>query len=156
MVVPPPPPPPGGDGVPGDGEGEGSPATPPPETASCGEGVELYVRPKLGFCNCDRGVADDHEVDRVTDLDLLSERCTQVAEGRLIRIGEMAGRSRNYRLTMPDGPRAAIGIAASRRCDVLVAVVQGRGDHADMQREAIDFLQSQAMRDWTIAALDSR
>ena len=34
--------------------------------------VELYVRPKIGFCNCDRGVADDDEVDRVADLDLIS------------------------------------------------------------------------------------
>src|SRR6185312_14579499 len=32
---------------------------------SCG-GIELYVRPKIGFCNCDTGVADDDEVDRVT------------------------------------------------------------------------------------------
>src|SRR6266481_2188590 len=39
----------------------------------CGDDVELYVRPKIGFCNCDGGVADDDEVDRVTDLDLMSE-----------------------------------------------------------------------------------
>ena len=37
---------------------------------SCG-GVEIDVRPKIGFCNCDKGVADDDEVDRVTDLVLL-------------------------------------------------------------------------------------
>jgi hypothetical protein len=24
---------------------------------ACGEDVELYVRPKIGFCNCDSGVA---------------------------------------------------------------------------------------------------
>ena len=36
--------------------------------------IELYVRPKIGFCNCDSGVADDDEVDRVADLDLISER----------------------------------------------------------------------------------
>src|SRR5207302_2489174 len=42
--------------------------------ASCGGEVELYVRPKIGFCNCDKGVADDDEVDRVIDLDLISER----------------------------------------------------------------------------------
>ena len=30
---------------------------------SCGErgGIELYVRPKIGFCNCTTGVADDDE-----------------------------------------------------------------------------------------------
>src|ERR1700743_1668054 len=34
-------------------------------------GVELYVRPKIGFCNCTTGVTDDEEVDRVADLDLI-------------------------------------------------------------------------------------
>src|SRR5271170_2723212 len=37
------------------------------DTASCGAEVELYVRPKIGFCNCNSGVADDDEVDRVAD-----------------------------------------------------------------------------------------
>src|SRR5882757_396150 len=41
---------------------------------SCGDAIELYVRPKIGFCNCDSGVADDDEVDRVADLDLISAR----------------------------------------------------------------------------------
>src|SRR6202000_1795862 len=45
--------------------------------ASCGEGgeaVELYMRPKIGFCNCDTGVADDDEVERVADLDLITQK----------------------------------------------------------------------------------
>src|ERR1700760_2565434 len=74
---------------------------------SCG-GVELYVRPKIGFCNCATGVADDDEVDRVADL---------------------AGRSRFYDLKMADGAdHTAIGIALSHRCDLLVAVAQGRAE----------------------------
>src|ERR1700742_1346330 len=36
------------------------------EQASCVAGSEIYVRAKIGFCNCDTGVADDDEVDRVT------------------------------------------------------------------------------------------
>src|SRR5271165_3721851 len=43
-------------------------------SAACGTSTELYVRPKIGFCNCTTGVADDGEVDRVTDLDLIGER----------------------------------------------------------------------------------
>ena len=50
--------------------------------AACGGEVELYVRPKMGFCNCDRGVADDDEVDRVADLDLMSEHFAPLAPGR--------------------------------------------------------------------------
>jgi hypothetical protein len=34
------------------------------DEAGCGADIELYVRPKLGFCNCESGVADDDEVDR--------------------------------------------------------------------------------------------
>ena len=29
------------------------------DAASCGHAVEIYLRPKIGFCNCDTGVADD-------------------------------------------------------------------------------------------------
>ena len=47
----------------------------------CVGGIELYVRPKIGFCNCDSGVADDDEVDRVADLDLISERFAPLAPG---------------------------------------------------------------------------
>src|ERR1700709_1424799 len=55
----------------------------------CGTDVELYVRPKIGFCNCDRGVADDEEVDRVADLDLISERFAPREAGQAVRIADM-------------------------------------------------------------------
>src|SRR4030088_1511000 len=95
--------------------------------ASCGDEIDLYVRPKLGFCNCDTGVADDDEVDRVADLDLVSPPFVALEPGRAIGIAEMPGRSRAYDLAMPDGSRhAAVGIAVSRRCDLLVAGGQGK------------------------------
>src|SRR5947207_16011397 len=82
---------------------------------ACGEEIEIYLRPKIGFCNCDSGVADDDEVDRVADLDLINERFAPLEPGRVIRIAEMSGRLRNYHLDMSDGARhAAIGIAVSR------------------------------------------
>src|SRR5690242_13619758 len=104
--------------------------------ASCGEGVELYVRPKIGFCNCDSGVADDDEVDRVADLDLISARFAPTEAGNVVHVADMAGRSRGYELKMADGAqRAAIGIALSHRCDLLVAVAQGRATApAELQR----------------------
>src|SRR5262245_27544787 len=36
--------------------------------ADCGADVDLYLRAKLGFCNCATGVSDDAELDRVGDL----------------------------------------------------------------------------------------
>src|SRR5216684_7927730 len=94
----------------------------------CGDDVELYVRPKIGFCNCDSGVADDDEVDRVAGLDLISERFAPLAPGQVIRIDGMQGRVRAYDLNMADSSRhVAVGFAVSRRCNLLVAVAQGTG-----------------------------
>ncbi|WP_430641930.1 hypothetical protein [Bradyrhizobium nanningense] len=120
-------------------------------------GAELYVRAKRGFCNCDTGVADDDEVDRVADIDLISPRFAAVAAGAIVRVSAMQGRIRHYGLVMPDGTRhAAAGIALSRRCDLLVAVAQGAGDANTVQREALLFLETPEMRTWATAALDGR
>jgi hypothetical protein len=125
--------------------------------AACGGEVELYVRPKLGFCNCDRGVADDDEVDRVADLDLMSERFVPLAPGDVVRIADMPGRIRAYDLKMSSGvPHSAIGVAVSRRCDLLVAVAHGRGDAPAMRRAALVFLATSEMTRWVTAAMDGR
>jgi len=122
---------------------------------ACGDEIEVYVRPKAGFCNCDSGVADDDEVDRVADLDLISARFVAIAPGSVIRIAEMQGRIRSYDLQMSDGARhAAIGIAVSRRCDLLIAVAQGKGTAAGVQRAALDLLASGEMERWMVAAME--
>jgi hypothetical protein len=122
---------------------------------TCGEGSELYVRAKIGFCNCDSGVADDDEVDRVADLDLISPRFVPLAAGRVVRVAGMSGRARAYEFWMPDGARhVAIGFALSRRCDLVVAVAQGGGDAPALQRAARDFLEQNEMHQWMMAALD--
>jgi len=124
---------------------------------SCGGHVELYVRPKIGFCNCDTGVADDDEVDRVADLDLISERFVPIAQGRVVRVADMSGRARAYHLAMTGGVHhAAIGIALSRRCDLLVAVTQGDGEVRALERAALAFLASGEMHGWMMAALENR
>src|ERR1700712_3502110 len=63
-------------------------------TALCGGEIELYLRPKAGFCNCDTGVSDDDEVDRVADLDLASEHFRALEPGRTIQVAGMLGRIR--------------------------------------------------------------
>ena len=127
---------------------------------SCGGGrggIELYVRPKIGFCNCDTGVADDDEVDRVADLDLITPRFAPLKPGAPIRAAGLAGRIRAYDMQMPDGARrAAVGIALSRRCDLLVAVAQGRGSAAEVRRAALEYLASSDMTRWMTAAMEGR
>jgi hypothetical protein len=122
---------------------------------ACGGEVEVYLRPKLGFCNCDSGVADDDEVDRVADLDLISERFVPLQAGHAIGIAGMSGRSRSYQLQMTDGSRhTAIGMAVSHRCDVLVAVAQGKGTAQDVERVALAFLGTPEMTQWMNAAMN--
>jgi hypothetical protein len=122
--------------------------------ADCGSEVELYVRPKLGFCNCTVGVADDAEVDRVADLDLISQRFVPLGSGESIRFAAMPGRARPYNLQLPDGvAHPAIGLAAARGCDVVVAVIRGSAA-PQTERQALDWLSSPAMAKWIDTALE--
>jgi hypothetical protein len=49
-----------------------------------------------------------------------------------------------------------VGIAASHRCDLIVAVAQGRGDATTVQRAALQFLGSMKMSNWMTAAMEGR
>src|SRR5213083_2263096 len=52
--------------------------------ADCGTEVNLYIRAKIGFCNCTSGVADDDELDRISDYDLLGNQLSALGPGREI------------------------------------------------------------------------
>ena len=124
---------------------------------ACSESIKVYVRPKIGFCNCDSGVADDDEVDRVADLDLMSERFAPLEAGEVVRVADMPGRSRAYDLRTSDGSRrVAIGIAVSRRCDLLVAVAQGKSEVPQLRRVTLEFLETGKMAKWMTATLNGR
>jgi hypothetical protein len=126
------------------------------EGGAC-DGAELYVRAKRGFCNCDSGVADDDEVDRVADLDLITPRFSATAPGEVVHVGEMRGRARRYDLAIHDGAsHAAVGVALSRRCDLVAAAAQGRADAGAMQHAMLAFLETQEMKTWVTAALDGK
>jgi hypothetical protein len=125
------------------------------DTARCGGEIELYLRPKAGFCNCDTGVADDDEVDRVADLDLVSAHFRALEPGEAVQVAGMPGRIRAYDLQMPDGSRRiAVGMAVSRRCDLMVAAAHGRTP--GLQRAALDFLATNTVVDWMNAAMNGR
>jgi hypothetical protein len=124
--------------------------------SGCG-GIELYVRPKHGFCNCDSGVADDDEVDRVSDLDMISPRFAPLRPGEPIRVADMVGRVRAYELQMPDQTRhVAIGIAVSQRCDIFVAVAHGKAAADDVQRISTVLVETNEIRRWVQTAMQAR
>jgi hypothetical protein len=120
-------------------------------SADCGNEVNLYLRPKLGFCNCSTGVSDDAELDRVGDLELLSSTFNGLTEGRPIAVGWMMGRSRPYQVSVPySGQRTALAIAFNDKCDVVVAtVVAERAALAGAERLALEFLNGDLVLRWT-------
>ena len=116
--------------------------------AECGTDIALYLRPKLGFCNCATGVSDDAELDRVGDLELLSAKFKGLRDGRPITVGWMNGRSRPYEVTMPyAAPRTALAIGFNDKCDVVVATVVAT-DVPAAERAALAFLNGDMVRRW--------
>src|SRR3954468_4087752 len=104
----------------------------------CGQDAELYVRAKIGFCNCTTGVADDEDLERVADFDLFGDRPAALAPGRVVNVRDMAGRARVYSVAAPGaGQQKILTIALNRKCDAVVATVIGRGDPADFETAAL-------------------
>jgi hypothetical protein len=84
----------------------------------------------------------------------MSERFVPLEAGKVIRVADMSGRIRAYDLTMADGTKhTAIGIAVSHRCDLMVAVAQGKGTAAGVERAALQFLGTGEMTKWMISAM---
>ncbi len=116
----------------------------------CGSDIDLYVRPKIGFCDCYRGVADDDEIDRVGDLVMISEHYAPTSPGIAVSISGMSGRARHFSILAPQ--RAAfdvIGIALARRCDSIVATaVSNQQITASAQDRIIELLGSIEIKNW--------
>ncbi len=123
------------------------------KAADCGAQVDLYVRAKIGFCNCATGVADDEELERVADVSLLDERYSPLAEGRPIKIGRMEGRSRPYMVERGARERT-LAIAFNERCDVIVATaVMAHDRPAAFEPAVLAFLNGDVVMRWAEVTL---
>ena len=117
--------------------------------SDCGSRVEVHVRPKIGFCNCATGVADDAELERVGDLDLVSAQTQARGDGRTIKVGWMSGRSRAYRTSNEGVGENLLSVGFNDECDAVVALVKlGEGDPAKFEPAVIAFLNSTPMVLW--------
>ena len=109
------------------------------KAADCGVDVNLYLRPKIGYCNCQTGVADDAELERVSDLDLVGSERSALAHGQPITVHWMKGRSRGYTV----GARAAkpvLSLAFNNSCDVIVATLIAGDEPVAQEQAALEFL----------------
>jgi hypothetical protein len=123
--------------------------------AACGTEVNLYLRPKIGFCNCTKGVADDEELARVEDVELVGKQYSPLGPGRAVTVGWMHGRSRPYVIAdaVPSGT-SALAIAFNDRCDAIVAtVVVDHGPPAAFEPAVLAFLNNGTVLRWAEAAL---
>jgi hypothetical protein len=121
--------------------------------SDCGTEIHLYLRPKIGFCNCDTGVSDEAELDRVGDLELFSPKFVGLTHGDDIRVGWMMGMSRIYQVDVPYGqPRPVLNMAFNQNCDVMVATVTATLEHLpSAERHVLVFLNSDPMLIWARA-----
>jgi hypothetical protein len=123
--------------------------------ASCGAELDLYIRAKIGFCNCTTGVADDEELERLSDFHLMGDGIKNLGGGRPIAVAWMKGRSRGYSIAKPLRlGKSALSVAFNDRCDAIVATIVLDGDNpAGVEPSAIEFLNSKTVLRWAEATL---
>ena len=123
--------------------------------ADCGAEINLYIRAKIGFCNCTTGVADDDELNRLSDFNLIGDKLSVLGPGRPIAVAWMKGRSRSYTVTGPfRAGRSALAVAFNDHCDAIVATVVVAHDRPTIiEPTVIEFLNSKTILGWAEVTL---
>jgi hypothetical protein len=99
--------------------------------ADCGAQTTLYVRSKVGFCDCFNHVDDDDDIDRLTDFDLVgSDRVVPLAGGQVISVAGEPARTRAFRLDGRDGTRQLAAVVVATDCQALVGMLVSDRDAA--------------------------
>ena len=121
----------------------------------CGVDVNVYIRAKIGFCNCSTGVSDDNELDRLSDFNLMGDKPSVLGPGHEINIAWMKGRSRAYTVTEPyHAPGSVLAIAFNDRCDAIVATATVAHDGPQaIEPSVIEFLNSEIIVHWAEVTL---
>ena len=125
------------------------------DAADCGVEVDVYIRAKIGFCNCLTGVSDDNELDRLSDFNLMGGKPSVLGAGHEIKIAWMKGRSRAYVVSEPfHAPSSVLAIAFNDRCDAIVATATVAHDAPKtLEPSVIDFLNSEVVVHWAEVTL---
>jgi hypothetical protein len=117
------------------------------KATDCGTEVSLYLRPKIGFCNCQTGVADDEELARVGDVDLVGNESSALGPGRPITVHGMKGRSRGYAVGARS-TKSVLSLAFNNRCDVIVGTVVGGDELVAQEKAVLEFLNGDLVLHW--------
>jgi hypothetical protein len=124
------------------------------KASDCGAEVNIYLRAKIGFCNCTTGVADDDDLDRMGDVVLVGAASPR-GTGSSINVAWMKGRSRAYMLDArnPLG-KTVISIVYNERCDMIAATAVIGHDRPEITEPSVmEFLNSSTMMRWAEVTL---
>jgi hypothetical protein len=121
----------------------------------CGAEVNLYIRAKIGFCNCTTGVSDDDELNRLSDFNLMGDKPSVLGAGHPINVAWMKGRSRPYAVARPfQAGQSVLAVAFNDHCDAIVAtVVVANGHPTAIEPSVIEFLNSKTILHWAEVTL---
>lgn len=121
----------------------------------CGTEINLYIRVKAGFCSSTRGVADDDELDRLSDFNFMEGSATALAGGHAVDVARMKGRVRAYAVTRFIQPQSyAFSVAFNSNDDAVVATVLMHGGQlAAIEPMVIRFLGGRVVQQWVNVAL---
>jgi hypothetical protein len=125
------------------------------KAADCGTDLTLYIRAKIGFCSSTTGVADDNELERLTDFDFMNGQATALASGHEIEIAGMKGRLREYAISGPIlSQNYALSVAFNNNSDALVATVTFKGGPpAALEPVVLRFLNGKTIQRWVTRTL---
>jgi len=125
------------------------------KAADCGTEVTLFVRAKIGFCNCTTGVSDDEELDRISDFDLFGNSVAPLASGRPIAVAWMKGRSRPFSVGgASPAYKSALSVGFNDRCDAIVATAALATDNPTVAEPIVlEFLNSKTVLHWAEVTL---
>jgi len=124
--------------------------------ADCGAPVTLYIRAKIGLCDCTTGVADDAELERIGDLDLLGVKAAAQGDGHPIAVAWMKGRSRPYALAAAGNRpgQSVLSIGYNERCDAIVATAVVQHERpGEVESGVIEFLRGPTVMHWVEVTL---
>ena len=103
--------------------------------AECGADVTVLIRTKNGFCNCTAGIADDEELDRVSDIELFGRDLPAHAPGRIVRVGGLDGRIRAYAGATPG--QGMLAAAFHANCDAVAVTALAAPDQLEHIKPAV-------------------
>lgn len=117
--------------------------------ADCGGAVTVYLRAKIGFCNCKEGLIEDAGLDRVSDFDLFGGALYAQAPGEPVTVAWMKGRLRPFAIRNGPSDETMMSIGLHDHCDALViTAVLPRGKLAKIEPMVRNFVASNTVARW--------